>query len=85
MNGHKWAITFVGKAEYILKSERQSPWLYGTLDTAIAEIKELDLTRCEIRFGHSTGKRNRRRKKDIMSDTAPMPGAISDDTESHLR
>ncbi|NIA56715.1 hypothetical protein HAV22_24130 [Massilia sp. TW-1] len=73
VNGHKWAITFVGKVKYILKSERQSPRLYGTLETAIAEIKELGLTRCEIHFGRWTGKRNRLRTEEIMSDAAPIP------------
>lgn len=59
VNGHKWAVTFLGKICYVLKSERQSPRLYGTLETAIAEIKQLGLTRCEVHFGQWAGKRIR--------------------------
>lgn len=59
VSGRKWAVTFIGKVGYVLKSERQTPRLYGSLETAIAEIQQLGLTCCEVRFAQWAGKRHR--------------------------
>lgn len=71
VNGRKWAVTFLGQAPYILKSERQSPRLFGTLETAILEMKQLGLTRCEVRFDEWPGRPRRAlaRKTDAAETT----------------
>lgn len=75
VNGHKWAVTFFGKVRYVLKSERQTPRLYGTLETAIAEIKQLGITRCEVHFGQWTGKQSRHQPTSTTNQVEPMSGA----------
>lgn len=75
VHGRKWVVTFLGKVRYVLKSERQNPRLYGTLETAIAEIKQLGITRCEVNFGQWIGKRSRRQTVSTTDLVEPISGA----------
>lgn len=56
LDGKKWSIIFRGNVDFVLKSDRQNPRRFGTLETALAEIRHLGLQRCEVNLEKWLGK-----------------------------
>jgi hypothetical protein len=56
LDGRKWIIVLRGNSDFVLKSDRQDPRRFGTLETAMAEIHRLGLQRCEVNLEKWTGK-----------------------------
>jgi hypothetical protein len=50
VDGRKWAIVLRGRNDFVLKSERQNPRCFGTLETALGEIRKMGLRRAGIDF-----------------------------------
>jgi hypothetical protein len=48
IDGRKWMVVLRGNTDFVLKSERQNPRRFGTIETAMAEIRQLGLQRCEV-------------------------------------
>lgn len=76
VHGRKWAVTLLGKVDYVPRSKRQNPRIFGTLQTAIGKIRYLGLTRCELHFDPWQGNATR-------GCVVPMSSGTSDD-EAHL-
>lgn len=56
LDGKKWIVILRGNADFMLKSDRQNPRRFGTLETALAEIRHLGLQRCEVNLEKWLGK-----------------------------
>jgi hypothetical protein len=50
VDGRKWAIVLRVNHDFILKSERQNPRRFGTIETALGEIKKMGFQRADIDF-----------------------------------
>lgn len=59
LDGKKWVIILRGNIDFVLKSDRQNPRRFGTLETALAEIRDLGLPRCEVNLENWLGKVSR--------------------------
>ena len=59
LDGKKWIVILRGNTDFVLKSDRQNPRRFGTLETALAEIHELGLQRCEVNLEKWLGKVSR--------------------------
>lgn len=49
-------VVLRGKTDFILKSDRQNPRRFGTLETAMTEVRHLGLQRCEVNLETWAGK-----------------------------
>jgi hypothetical protein len=49
-DGRRWCIVLRGRQEYLVKSARQNPKAFATLETALNEIKGFGLRSAEIDF-----------------------------------
>lgn len=50
VDGGKWTIVLRCHHDLVLKSERQNPRRFGTIETAINEIKKMGFSRADIEF-----------------------------------
>jgi hypothetical protein len=49
-DGRRWCIVLRGRADFVLRSERQNPRPFATIETALVELKALGLRHAEIDF-----------------------------------
>jgi alpha-ketoglutarate-dependent taurine dioxygenase len=56
IDGRKWMVVLRGNTDFILKSDRQNPRRFGTIETAMTEIRHLGLQRCEVNLEKWAGK-----------------------------
>lgn len=49
-DGRRWAILLRGRAEFVLKSDRQNPRSFAKIETALSEVMGLGLRHAEIDF-----------------------------------
>lgn len=70
LDGKKWVIVLRGQSDFVLKSDRQNPRRFGTLETALAEIRHLGLQRCEINLERWLGKTPRQVPASLATLTA---------------
>lgn len=50
VDGRKWTIVLRGRHDLVLKSERQNPRRFSTIETALGEIRKMGLSRADIDF-----------------------------------
>jgi hypothetical protein len=50
VDGRKWTVILRGRSDFVLKSERHNPRRFGTIETALGEIRKMGLHRAKIDF-----------------------------------
>ena len=72
LDGRKWIIILHSGNSFVLKSDRQNPRRFATLETAVAEVRHLGFQRCEVNVERWDGKAPRR------NSAAPLTQATSE-------
>ena len=49
-DGRRWAILLRGRAEFVVRSDRQNPRSFGKVETALGVIRDMGLRHAEIDF-----------------------------------
>lgn len=50
IDGMSWAIVLRGRADFILKSERQNPRRFARVETALGELRKMGLRTADVDF-----------------------------------